>query len=47
MLSILNKLMLQKNLQNVVTNHLFLLTKKGKTQQNKKSNVKTLAGAGK
>jgi len=47
MLSILNKLTFQKELQNIVTNNV-LLDKKVKTkqQQNKKSNIKTLAGAG-
>jgi len=47
MLSILNKLTLQKELQTFVTNNVFL-DKKGKTQQqqNKTSNIKTLAGAG-
>ena len=47
MLSILNKLNLQKNLQTTVTNNVFM--KKVKTQQqqqNKKSYLKTLAGAG-
>jgi len=47
MLSILNKLTLYKELQTFVTNYVFL-NKKVKTQQqqNKKSNIKTLAGAG-
>jgi len=47
MLSILNKLTLQKKLQSFVTNEVFL-DKKVKTQQqqNKKSNRKSLAGAG-
>jgi len=47
MLSILNKLTLYKELQTFVTNYVFL-DKKVKTQQqqNKKSNIKTLAGAG-
>jgi len=47
MLSILNKLTLPKDLQNIVTNNVFM-DKKVKTQQqqNKKSNLKTLAGAG-
>jgi len=47
MLSILNKLSLQRDLQNFVTNNVFM-DKKVKTQQqqNKKSNTKTLAGAG-
>jgi len=45
MLSILNKLILQKELQNFVTNNVF--GPKVKTQQqNKNSNIKTLAGAG-
>jgi len=46
MLSIQNKLTLQKALQNCVTNNMFL-DKKVKTQQqqNKKSNIKTLARA--
>jgi len=44
MLSILNKLTLQKKLQTFITNNVFL-TKKVKTQQkqNKKSSIKTLA----
>jgi len=41
MLSILNKLILQKDLQNSVTNKV-----KTQQQQNKKWNIKTLAGAG-
>jgi len=48
MLSILNKLTLYKELQTFVTNNVFL-DKKVKTQQqqqSKKSNIKTLAGAG-
>ena len=48
MLRILNKLTLYKVLQTFVTNNVFL-DKKVKTQQqqqNKKSNIKTLAGAG-
>jgi len=46
MLKILNKLILQKKLQNIVTNNVFC-DKKVKTQpQNNKSNIKTLAGAG-
>jgi len=40
LLKILNKLTLQKELQTIVTNNVFL----GK-QQNKKSNIKPLAGA--
>jgi len=50
MLSILNKLLLQKELQTFVTNNvlLFFFDKKVKTQQqqNIKSNIKTLAGDG-
>jgi len=47
MLSILNKLTLQKKLQNVVTKYVFLDNKKSKNHNNKtkKSNIKTLAGA--
>jgi len=47
MLSILNNLTLQKELQIFVTNNVFL-DKKQKTQQqeNKKPNIKTLTGAG-
>jgi len=47
MLSILNKLTFQRELQNIVTNHV-LFDKKVKTkqQENKNSNIKTLAGAG-
>jgi len=47
MISILNKLTLQKKLQNFVINNMFL-DKKVKTQQqqNKKLNIKALAGAG-
>jgi len=47
MLSILNKLLLQRDLQNCVTNNVFM-DKKVKTQQQqkRKSNIKTLAGAG-
>jgi len=47
MLGILNKLTLQKKLQNFVTKNVFW-DKKVKTQQQqkKKSNMKTLAGAG-
>ena len=44
MLNILNKLTLQKELQNFVTNNVFL--DKKQQQQNKRSNIKTLAGAG-
>jgi len=43
MLSIKDKLTLQRELQNVVTNNVFL--DKTQQQQNKKSNIKTLAGA--
>ena len=47
MLSITNKLTLQKKLHNFVTNNVFLDTKeKSQQQQNKTSNIKTLAGAG-
>ena len=47
MLSILNILILQKNLQNIVTNNVFKKQKvKTQQQQNKKLNLKTLAGAG-
>jgi len=46
MLSILNKLTLQKKLHTFVTNNVYM-DKKGKTQQqNNKSNIETLAGAG-
>jgi len=47
MLSILNKLALNKKLQNFETNNV-LLVKKSTTQiqQNKNSNLKPLAGAG-
>ena len=47
MLGILNTLTLYKELPTFVTNNVFL-DKKVKTQQqqNKKSNIKTLAGAG-
>ena len=47
MLSILNKLTLKRELQTFVINNVFL-DKKVKTQQQqgKKSNIKTLAGAG-
>jgi len=47
MFSILNKLTLHKELQNFVTNHVFFGQKvKIQKQQNKKSNIKTLARAG-
>jgi len=47
MFSILNKLTLQKDLQNCVTNSVFDGQKvKTQQQQNRKSNIKTLAGAG-
>jgi len=48
MLSILNKLTLQKKLQTFVINNVFFNNKKVKTQQqqNKKINIKTLPGAG-
>jgi len=46
MLSILNKLTLQKKSQNVKTNYVFLNKKVKAQQQNKKSNVKILAEAG-
>ena len=47
MLSILNKLILLKELQTFVINNVFLDQKvKTQQQQNKKSNIKTLAGAG-
>jgi len=47
MLKILKKLTLYKELQTIHTNNVFL-DKKVKTQQqqNKKTNIKTLAGAG-
>ena len=47
MLSILNKLILQKKLQTFVINNVFL-NKKVKTQQqqNKKWNIKTFGGGG-
>ena len=48
MLSMLNKLTLKKELQTLVTNNVFL-DKKSKdttTTKQKKSNIKTLAGAG-
>ena len=47
MLSILNKLTLEKELQNLVTSIMCFGQKvKTQQQQNKKSNLKTLAGAG-
>jgi len=47
MLSMLNKLTLKNELQTLVTNNVFLDKKvKPQPQQNKKSNIKTLAGAG-
>ena len=46
MLSILNNLVLQKELQIVVTNNVFWTKTKTQQQQNKKSNIKTLAGGG-
>jgi len=47
MLSILNKLTLQKKLQNLVTNNVFLDKKeKHINNKTKKSNMKTLPGAG-
>jgi len=46
-LIMLNKLPLQRELQNVVTNNVFFGQKvKTQPQQNKKSNIKTLAGDG-
>ena len=46
-LSILNKLILQKELQTFVKNNVILdKNVKVQQQQNKKSNIKTLAGAG-
>jgi len=45
-LSILNKLTLQKKLQHFVTNNVFFDRKLKTQQQNKKSNIKTSAGAG-
>jgi len=46
MLSILHKLKFQKELQNFVTNNVFFWQKvKTQQQQNKKSNIKTLATA--
>ena len=47
MLSIINRLTLQKELQSFVTNNVFFDKKiKTQQQQNKKSNIKTVAGAG-
>jgi len=47
MLRLLNKLTLYKELQTSVRNNVFLDKKeKAQQQQNKKSNIKTLAGAG-
>ena len=47
MLSIVNKLTLQKDLQNIVTNKVFFGQKlKTQQQQNKKSNLKTLGRGG-
>jgi len=47
MLGILNKLTLQKEWQHFVTNNVFFDRKlKTQQQQNKKSNIKTSAGAG-
>jgi len=46
MLSILNKLTLQKELQNFVTNNVFLDKKLKHNNKTKKSNIKTLTGAG-
>jgi len=46
MLSVLNKLTLQKELQKCVTNNVFWTNSKTQQQQSKKSNMKTLAGAG-
>ena len=45
---IVNKLTLNKKLQNLVTNDVGFFGQKVKTQQqqNKKSNIKTFAGAG-
>ena len=42
----LNKLKLQKELQNVVTNNVFWKKIKTQQQQNQISNIKTLAGTG-
>jgi len=47
MLRILNKLTLYNELQTFVTHNMFLDKKvKSQQQQNKKSNIKTLAGDG-
>jgi len=47
MLSLVNKLTLNKKLQNLVTTNVFFGQKvKTQQQQNKKSNIKTLAGPG-
>ena len=47
MISILNNLTLKKDLQTFVTNNVFFEKKvKTQQQQNKKSNIKSLAGAG-
>jgi len=46
MLSILNKLTLQKELHNVVTNNVCWTKSKNTTTTNTKINMKTLAGAG-
>jgi len=47
MLSLLNKLTLQNDMHNSVTNSVFMDKKlKMQQQQNRKSNMKTLAGAG-
>jgi len=47
LLSILNKLTLQKELQNFVTNNVFWPKGKTSITTNTKSNIKILAGAGK
>jgi len=46
MFGILNKLTLQKELPNFVTKKCFWTKSKKTQQQNKQSNIKTLAGAG-
>jgi len=46
LLSILNKLTLQKDMQNYVTNSVYGQKVKTQQQQNRKSNTKTLAGDG-
>jgi len=46
MLSILNKLTSQKELQHFVKNDFFGQKVKTQQQQNKTSNIKTVAGAG-